>query len=59
MGSAARSGWVTWIGAIAAFAAVGCSDDGEGKGFVIGDDLVVNVTPNPVTFGTVISGQHA
>jgi len=37
-----------------------CSDDGgDGPGFQIGDDLVITVAPNPVTFGTVVVNSHA
>ena len=35
----------------------GCSDDGKG-GFTKGGDLLVTVRPNPVTFGSVATGQH-
>lgn len=35
----------------------GCSDDGQG-GFTRGGDLLINVRPNPVTFGSVATGQH-
>lgn len=36
---------------------VGCGDDGEGS-FTRGGDLLITVRPNPVTFGTVATGQH-
>jgi len=35
----------------------GCSDDGKG-GFQRGGDLLITVNPNPVTFGSVATGQH-
>jgi len=35
----------------------GCSDDGKG-GFTKGGDLLITVRPNPVTFGSVATGQH-
>lgn len=37
----------------------GCSDDGDGGSFNIGDDLAITVTPNPITFGTVNVGATA
>ncbi len=37
-----------------------CSDDERGGGsFVKGEDLVIDVAPNPVTFGTVLVDSHA
>jgi hypothetical protein len=38
-------------------AAVACSDEGGG-GFTRGGDILVTVTPNPVTFGAVPTGGH-
>lgn len=50
------------VGAMFASVAIAaCSDNGSngGNGFQIGDDLVITVTPNPVTFGTVVVNSHA
>src|SRR5262245_1911581 len=35
----------------------GCSDDGKGS-FTRGGDLIITVRPNPVTFGSVVTGAH-
>jgi hypothetical protein len=37
---------------------VACGDDGKGS-FNTGDNIVVDVNPNPVTFATVATGTHA
>lgn len=59
-----RQQWAGRIVAVVVGAALvmgaGCSDSGNGGGgFQKGDDLVVTVTPNPVTFGTVVVNTHS
>ncbi len=36
-----------------------CSDDNGGAGFTKGDDLVIVITPNPVSFSAIAVGAHA